>query len=60
LSKVPIGASGVINDGGGEDDSGNDDKKKSGGLLVWDFPRDTMVVVVDPLRKGCLVGFLIS
>jgi hypothetical protein len=56
---VPVGASGGINNGRGED-NGNKDKKKSGGLLVWDFPRDTMVVVVDPLRKGCLVGFLIS
>ncbi len=56
-SKVPVGASSVINNGGGEDD-GNNDEKKSGGLLVRDFPRDTMVAVVDPPRKGCLVEFL--
>ncbi len=60
LSEVHIGTSGAINDGRGEDDGGNDVKKKSSGLLVWDFPRDTMVVVVNPPRKGCLVGFLIS
>jgi tRNA (uracil-5-)-methyltransferase len=58
LSEVPVNASGVINDGGGEDDGGNDDEKKSGSSLVWDFPRDTMVVVVGPPRKGCLVEFL--
>ena len=58
LSEVPVNASDVINDGGGEDNGSNDDKKKSGGLPVWDFPRDTMVVVVDPPRKGCLVEFL--
>jgi tRNA/tmRNA/rRNA uracil-C5-methylase (TrmA/RlmC/RlmD family) len=26
-------------------------------LLVWDFPRDTTVVVVNPPRKGCSVEF---
>ncbi len=57
-SEVPVGAGGAINDGGGEDNGGDNDKKKSGGLLVWDFPRDTTVVVVDPPRKGCLVDFL--
>jgi 23S rRNA (uracil1939-C5)-methyltransferase/tRNA (uracil-5-)-methyltransferase len=57
LSEVPIGASGGISNGRGEED-GDKDKNKSGGLLVRDFLRDTMVVVVDPPRKGCLVDFL--
>jgi tRNA/tmRNA/rRNA uracil-C5-methylase (TrmA/RlmC/RlmD family) len=57
-SKVPISASGAIDDGGGENNGGNNNKKKSGGLLVQDFPWDTTVVVVDPPCKGCLVEFL--
>jgi 23S rRNA (uracil1939-C5)-methyltransferase/tRNA (uracil-5-)-methyltransferase len=56
-SEVPVGASGGINNGRGED-NGNKDKKKSGGLLVWNFLQDTMVVVVNPPRKGCSVDFL--
>ena len=57
-SKVPVNASGMINDGGGEHDGGNHNEKKIGGLLVRDLTRDMMVVVVDPPRKGCLVEFL--
>jgi 23S rRNA (uracil1939-C5)-methyltransferase/tRNA (uracil-5-)-methyltransferase len=56
-SKVPVSASSAIYDGGGEEDGSDNDEKKSGGLLVWDFLRDTMVVVVDPPRKGCSVEF---
>jgi tRNA (uracil-5-)-methyltransferase len=58
LREVPVGASGVIDNGGGEDNGGNNNKKKSGGLLVQDFPQDMTVVVVDPLCKGCSVEFL--
>jgi tRNA/tmRNA/rRNA uracil-C5-methylase (TrmA/RlmC/RlmD family) len=58
LSEVPVGASGKIDNGRGKDNGGNNNKKKRGNSLVQDFPRDMMVVVVDPSCKGCLVEFL--
>jgi hypothetical protein len=52
---VPFVVSSAIKDRREEDN--NDDEKKSGGLLLGHFPRDTVVVLVGPPCKGCLLDF---